>query len=413
MRIIMSLVGIVTLFFLAWLLSNNRKRINPRTVIAAFALQVGIAALILYVPRGDTLLNGLADGVQSVIDYAYVGIKFLFGPLGERKPGAITIAFHVLPVIVFFSALMATLYYVGIMQWVIKVLGGAIHKLVQTSRIESMSAVADIFVGHTEAPLVIRPYLATVTQSELFTIMTVGMATIAGAVMAGYAAMGIDLKYLITASFMGAPGALLMSKIIMPETDYRDPSLEKAQYTDSDAPPVNVFEAIANGARDGLMLALNVGAMLLAFVAMIALLNGIISGVGGLAGYEGLTFEKILGFVLAPLAFLIGVPWNEADVAGSLIGQKFVVNEFVAYLNFSGMMQTLSAHTQVVVTFALCGFANLSSIAMLVGGLGSLAPTRRSDICRLGFKAVLAGTLVNLMNAVLAGLFFALQAPSG
>jgi len=409
MTIMMSVVGIATLFALALLLSNNRKAINRRTVVTAFALQVGIAALILYVPHGDTLLNGLAGGVQNVIDYAYVGIKFLFGELGERKPGAITIAFHVLPVIVFFSALMATLYYLGIMQWVIKILGGGIHKLVQTSRIESMSAVADIFVGHTEAPLVIRPYLPTVTQSELFTIMTVGMATIAGAVMAGYAAMGIDLKYLITASFMGAPGALLMSKIIMPETDYRDPSLEKAQYTDADVPPVNIFEAIANGARDGLMLALNVGAMLLAFVAMIALLNGIISGLGGMVGFEGLTFEKILGVLLAPLAFLLGVPWQDAAEAGSLIGQKFVVNEFVAYLKFAQEIDQLSPQTRVVVTFALCGFANLSSIAMLLGGLGSLAPTRRSDIARLGFKAVLAGTLVNLMNAALAGLFFALQ----
>jgi concentrative nucleoside transporter, CNT family len=410
MTIIMSLVGILVLFGFALLLSDNRKAINRRTVLIAFALQVGIAALILFVPRGDTLLNGLASGVQSVIDYAYVGIAFLFGELGQRKPGSITIAFHVLPVIVFFSALMATLYYLGVMQWVIKVLGGGIHRLLQTSRIESMSAVANIFIGHTEAPLVIRPYLARSTESELFAIMTVGMATIAGAVMAGYAAMGIELKYLITASFMSAPGGLLMAKLIKPETDYRDPSLAEAQYTDTDKPPVNVFEAIANGARDGLMLALNVGAMLLAFVAMIALLNGIIGGIGGLFGYEGVTFEKILGFLLAPLAYLLGVPWQDADVAGSLIGQKFVVNEFVAYLNLSAIIDQLHPQTQIIATFALCGFANLSSIAMVLGGLGSLAPTRRSDLARLGFKAVLAGTLTNLMNAVLAGLFFSLKA---
>jgi CNT family concentrative nucleoside transporter len=234
------------------------------------------------------------------------------------------------------------------------------------------------------------------------------MATIAGAVMAGYAAMGIDLKYLITASFMGAPGAVLMAKMIMPETKYQDPKLDDAQYSES-GKPVNIFEAIANGARDGLMLALNVGAMLLAFVAMIALLNGMIGGIGGWFGVEALTFEKILGTLLAPLAFLLGVPWNEAVAAGSLIGQKFVVNEFVAYINFVGVKSQLSAHTQVIVTFALCGFANLSSIAMMLGGLGTLAPERRSDIARMGLKAVFAGTLSNLMSAVLAGLFFSLH----
>lgn len=409
MTIIMSLVGIVTLLLLAWLISENRKRINYRTVATAFGLQVAMAALILYVPGGGTFLNTFADAVQSVIDYANVGIQFLFGPLGERQPGSIIVAFHILPVIVFFAALMATLYYLGIMQLVIKFLGGGLHKLLKTSRIESMSAVADIFVGHTEAPLVVRPYLPTVTKSELFAIMTAGMATIAGAVMAGYAAMGIDLKYLITASFMGAPGALLMAKIIIPETDYRDPDLGKAQYSETGR-PVNVFEAIANGARDGLSLALNVGAMLLAFIALIALLNGMISGVGGWFGIEALTFEKILGWLLAPLAFLLGVPWNEAVVAGSLIGQKLVVNEFVAYLSFVQVYKDLSPQTQVIVTFALCGFANLSSIAMLLGGLGSLVPERRSEIARLGLRAVIAGSLSNLMSAVLAGLFFALHA---
>jgi len=409
MPIIMGLVGIVTLLGLAWLLSDNKKRINLRTVGTAFALQVAIAALILYVPHGDTALNAMSNGVENVIAYANVGIQFLFGPLSERKPGTLVIVIHVLPVIVFFAALMATLYYLGVMQKVVSILGGALHKLLKTSRVESMSVVADIFVGHTEAPLVIRPYLAGMTNSELFTVMTAGMATIAGAVMAAYAAMGIDLKYLITASFMGAPGAVLMAKILVPETKYQDPKLEDAQYSDS-GKPVNVFEAIANGARDGLMLALNVGAMLLAFVAMIALLNGMITGVGVWFGLEGLTFEKILGWLLAPLAFALGVPWNEAVVAGSLIGQKFVVNEFVAYISLVNVKAGLSAHTQVIMTFALCGFANLSSIAMMLGGIGTLVPERRSDIARLGLKAVLAGTLSNLMSAALAGLFFALHA---
>jgi CNT family concentrative nucleoside transporter len=407
MSFLVTLLGIGVLLALAVLLSGDRRRINLRTVVPAFLLQVTIAALILYVPGGDRALGAVSDAVQNVIDYANVGIVFLLGDLGERRPGYVTIAFHVLPVIVFFSALMSTLYYLGVMQKVVSVLGGAVHRLLGTSKTESMSAVANIFIGHTEAPLVVRPYLATTTESELFAIMTVGCATIAGAVMAGYAAMGIDLKYLITASFMGAPGGLLMAKIVLPETG-QPVRVEDVGY--DAGRPVNIFEAIANGARDGLMLALNVGAMLLAFVAMIALLNGIIGWLGGFAGFESLTFEQILGVLLAPLAWLCGVPWADADQAGSLIGQKFVVNEFVAYANLAAIKDTLMPQTQVVTTFALCGFANLSSIAILLGGLGSLVPERRSDIARLGLRAVLAASLANLMSATLAGLFMSLRA---
>jgi CNT family concentrative nucleoside transporter len=408
MSILMSLVGIVTLFALAVLLSDNRKKINYRTVSLAFLTQTAIAGLILYVPQGGQLLGGVVNAVQHVIDYGNDGIMFVFGEVASRNRG-ITIAFHVLPVIVFFSALMSTLYYLHIMQKVISIFGGWLHKLLQTSRTESMSAVANVFIGHTEAPLVVRPYLANMTQSELFAVMTGGCATIAGAVMAGYAAMGIDLKYLITASFMAAPGGLLMAKIIKPETDYRDPDVDHAEYGGT-VHPVNIFEAIANGAADGLKLALNVGAMLLAFVAMIALLNGMLSGLGGLFGYPELTLQGMLGVVFAPLAFLLSVPWAEANAAGSLIGQKLVVNEFVAYVSFVDIRESLSEHTQVVVTFALCGFANLSTIAILLGGLGTLVPERRQDVANMGLKAVLGGTLSNLMSAVLAGLFLSIPA---
>ena len=401
------LLGMVVLLALAVLLSGDRRNIRVRTVVPAFLVQVTIAGLILYVPGGERALGAVSGAVQNIIDYANVGIEFVLGDLGKRRPGYVTIAFHVLPVIVFFSALMSTLYYLGVMQKVVSVLGGAVHRLLGTSKTESMSAVANIFIGHTEAPLVIRPYLATTTESELFAIMTVGCATIAGAVMAGYAAMGIDLKYLITASFMGAPGGLLMAKIVLPETGV-PVRVEDVAY--DAARPVNIFEAIANGARDGLTLALNVGAMLLAFVAMIALLNGIIGWLGGFVGYESLTFEQILGVLLAPLAWLCGVPWADAHQAGSLIGQKFVVNEFVAYINLAAIKETLLPQTQVVTTFALCGFANLSSIAILLGGLGSLVPERRSDIARLGLRAVLAASLANLMSATLAGLFTSLRA---
>jgi CNT family concentrative nucleoside transporter len=407
MSSLVALLGMGVLLALAVLLSGDRRNIRLRTVVPAFLVQVAMAALILYVPGGERVLNTVSTAVQNVIDYANVGIEFVLGDLGKRRPGYVTVAFHVLPVIVFFSALMSTLYYLGVMQKVVSVLGGAVHRLLGTSKTESMSAVANIFIGHTEAPLVVRPYLATTTESELFAIMTVGCATIAGAVMAGYASMGIDLKYLITASFMGAPGGLLMAKIVLPETG-QPVRVEDVAY--DAGRPVNIFEAIANGARDGLTLALNVGAMLLAFVAMIALLNGIIGWLGGFVGYESLTFEQILGVLLAPLAWLCGVPWVDAHQAGSLIGQKFVVNEFVAYIKLAAIKDTLLPQTQVVTTFALCGFANLSSIAILLGGLGSLVPERRSDIARLGLRAVLAGSLSNLMSATLAGLFTSLRA---
>lgn len=407
----MSFIGIGVIFLLALLLSDNRRNINLRTVGLAFGTQTAIAALILYVPGGSTVLGGVVNAVQNVIDYGYDGTLFVFGDLANRNRG-ISIAFHVLPVIVFFSALMSTLYYMGIMQKVISIFGGWLHRLLQTSRTESMSAVANVFIGHTEAPLVVRPYLAGMTQSELFAVMTGGCATIAGAVMAGYAAMGVELKYLLTASFMAAPGGLLMAKIVMPETEYHDPKLADAQYSDTTT-AVNIFEAIANGAADGLKLALNVGAMLLAFVAMIALLNGMLSGIGAWFGYEDITLQKMLGYLFAPLAFLLSVPWQEATAAGSLIGQKLIVNEFVAYVSFVEIRESLSAHTQVIVTFALCGFANLSTIAILLGGLGTLVPERRHDVARMGLKAVLAGSLSNLMSAVLAGLFLSLAGMSG
>jgi CNT family concentrative nucleoside transporter len=406
----MSLVGIVTLFGLGWLISDNRKRINWRTVGIAFALQVAMAALILYVPGGDTVVTAMADAVQKVIDYGYIGVEFLFGELGRRKPGGFMIALHVLPVIVYVAALMATLYYLGIMQKVVTVLGGWLHRLLQTSRSESISAVANIFLGHTESPLVVRPYLARMTNSELFAVMTVGMATIAGAVMAAYAAMGVSLKYLLTASFMGAPAGMMMAKLLKPEVEYRDPNLAHAQFEDHDVQPVNIFEAVANGARDGLMLALTVGAMLLAFISLIALMNGLIGGVGGWFGFGDLTLQKILGWCLSPLAFLLGVPWSESADAGSLIGQKFVINEFVAYISFVEIKDHLSPQTQVIISFALCGFANLTSIAIMLGGLGTLVPERRSDLARMGFRTVIAGTLANLMSGALAGLFFALKA---
>ena len=406
MQVIMSLVGVATIFALAVLLSNNRGAINRRTIGLAFLIQVAIAALVLFVPVGGVVLDKVVKGVQYVINYGNDGIDFVFGNRVNESLG-FTIAFNVLPVIVFFAALMSLLYYLGIMQRVVGTFGGWLHKLLQTSHAESVSAVSNIFVGHTDAPLVVRPYLAKMTQSELFTVMTGGCATIAGAVMMGYAQMGVELKYLITASFMAAPGGLMMAKILVPETAPHDDT--PVEHVVEEDKPVNIFEAIGNGAMTGMQVAMAVGAMLVAFVGLIYLVNGILSGIGGWFGFEGLTLQWLLGWAFSPIAFLLGVPWEEATQAGSLIGQKLVINEFYAYVSFVEVRESLSPYTQLVVTFALCGFSNLASIAILLGGLGAIAPSRRHDIARFGLKAVIGGTLVNLMNASLAGFFFALQ----
>ena len=401
MQVVMSLVGVATIFSLAYLLSTNRGAIRGRTVGIAFAIQATVAAFVLYVPWGGKFLDQVVKGVQFVINQGKHGIEFMFGTkIGDSL--GFTVAFDVLPVIVFFAALMSVLYYLGIMQRVVGVFGGWLHKLLGTSHAESVSAVSNIFVGHTDAPLVVRPYLKGMTQSELFAVMTGGCATIAGAVMMGYAQMGVELKYLITASFMAAPGGLMMAKILMPETEPHDKQPVPEAVAEEDE-PVNIFEAIGNGAMTGLQVALGVGAMLVAFVGLIFLVNGL------LVGIEGLTVQWVLGKLFAPVAFLLGVPWEEAAQAGSLIGQKLVINEFYAYFTFVGIKESLSPYTQLVVTFALCGFSNLASIAILLGGLGAIAPSRRHDIARLGLRAVIGGTLVNLLNAALAGFFFALQ----
>ncbi|MEJ2255518.1 MAG: NupC/NupG family nucleoside CNT transporter [Woeseiaceae bacterium] len=403
----MSLVGIAAIFVIAFMLSNNRAAINRRTLAIAFALQTTLAAFVLYVPVGGRFLDRVVRGVQFVIDQGRYGIEFVFGTRIEESLG-FTIAFGVLPVIVFFAALMSVLYYLNIMQRVVGTFGGWLHKLLGTSHAESVSAVSNIFVGHTDAPLVVRPYLKAMTESELFAVMTGGCATIAGAVMMGYAQMGVDLKYLITASFMAAPGGLMMAKILFPETTPHDERPPTEDVPEEDR-PVNIFEAIGNGAMTGLNVALAVGAMLIAFVGLIYLVNGLLGLLGGLVGFDDLSVQWVLGKLCAPVAFLLGIPWSEAAQAGSLIGQKFVINEFYAYASFVGIKDSLSPYAQLVVTFALCGFANLSSIAILLGGLGAVVPSRRHDIARLGLRAVIGGTLVNLLNASLAGFFYTLQ----
>ncbi|RHW75263.1 NupC/NupG family nucleoside CNT transporter [Colwellia sp. RSH04] len=407
-----GVIGIFVLLAVAYWLSSSRKSINFRTVALAFSLQILLGAFVLYVPFGKDVLASMTNGVQSVIDSAKVGINFLFGGLGTDAMFSNGVGFvfavRVLPNIIFFSSLIAVLYYLGIMQWVIKIIGGGLQKLLKTSRPESLSATANIFVGQTEAPLIVRPYIAKMTQSELFAIMVGGLASVAGSILAGYAGLGIELKYLIAASFMAAPGGLLMAKIIYPETQANEIVNEAVDYNSGDDKPANVIDAAASGAASGLKLAVNVGAMLLAFIALIALLNTIVGGISGLLGYEDITIELLLGYFFAPLAYIVGVPSHEMLQAGSFIGQKIVVNEFFAYVNFVEIKDSLSAPTQAIITFALCGFANLSSIAILLGGIGSMAPSRRHDIARLGMKAMIAATLANLMSAAIAGVFISL-----
>ncbi len=410
-----SVVGMAVLFLIAWVFSGNKRAINYRTIISAFVIQVALGALALYVPLGREMLQGLASGIQSVISYGYEGVRFLFGNLapnakGDQGIGGFIFAINVLAIIIFFASLISLLYYLKIMPLFINLIGGALQKCLGTSKAESMSAAANIFVAHTEAPLVIKPYLKSMSDSEIFAVMCVGMASVAGPVLAGYASMGIPLPYLIAASFMSAPGGLLFAKIIYPQNEaissHADVSVEKH---------VNAIEAIANGASTGLNLALHVGAMLLAFVGMLALINGLLGVVGGFLGMEHLSLGLILGTLLKPLAFMLGIPWSQAGIAGEIIGIKIALNEFVGYMQFLPYLGDnppliLSEKTKAIITFALCGFANLSSVAMLIGGLGSLVPKKKDLIVRLALKAVLVGTLSNFMSATIAGLFIGLNA---
>lgn len=502
--------GMIVIIAIALLFSVDRRRIRFRTVALALALQVGFGVLVLYVPAGRAALETVTLGVQAVINSSGAGIDFLFGPVLPEEGSVF--AFQVLPVIVFFAALTSVLYHLGVLQWVVKIIGGGLAKLLGTSTPESMNAAANIFVGQTEAPLVIRPYVAAMSRSELFAVMCGGLATVAGSVLVGYSLLGAPLEYLIAASFMAAPAALLMAKLLVPSgaledapapadgadddgarpgaggpaqedeertgrrgvrqwlaggarrgaTSYaaleltRRPDAPAAERTDADhggagstttgrpcddvgaagtdrpgdadgAPgaatrtpggepvpatdaadeddePANVIDAAARGASDGLSLALNVGAMLIAFISLIALVNVVLGAVGGLFGLEALTLEQLFGYVFAPVMFAVGVPWSEALDAGSFLGQKLVLNEFVAFADFAPQIGDYSPKTQAIVTFALTGFANFGSLAILLGGLGGIAPSRRADIARLGLLSVLGGTLANLMSATIAGM---------
>jgi CNT family concentrative nucleoside transporter len=416
-RFLIGIAGIIVILAIALLLSTNRRAIRLRVVAAAFALQAGIAVLVLYVPWGRHVLEFLSGGVSDLLGYAKAGVDFIFGPLASPEIGGTSFAIAALPVIIFFASLVSILYYLGIMQLVVRWIGGAIEKVIGVSKVESLCAAANIFVGQSESPLVIKPYLAGLTPAQLFTVMTSGMAGVAGTILAAYAAMGIRIDYLLAASFMSAPGGILMAKIIMPDTeptvgepelplgdDAEAEQIALAEATHDEEKPANIIMAAAQGAQTGVKLAVAVGAMVLAFVALVALANGILTGIGHWFTTDDITFQGIIGTIFRPVMFLLNVPWHEAGAAGGFFGEKVVLNEFVAYIDLGKVQATLSPRTVAVVTFALCGFANFSSIAIQMAVTGGLAPNQRPMIAKLGLRALAAGSLANLMSAALAGL---------
>ena len=407
----MSIAGILAILALAFLLSTNRKAIRLRVVGAAFALQAVIAWLVLWTSWGRAGIQSLSAGVANLLGYANKGTEFLFGP-SANNPLANTFAIAALPVIIFFASLVAILYYLGIMQRIVRWVGGAIGWVTGISRVESLSAAANIFVGQSESPLVVRPYLAALPPSRLFTVMCVGMAGVAGTILAAYASLlgQSYLPYLLAAAFMSAPGGILMAKMIMPDDPSDsdkagDTKVDVAETFEEGVKPANIIMAAAQGAQTGVKLAVAVGAMVLAFVALVALANGLLGGLGNLVGIPNLSFQRIIGYFFAPVMFLIGVPWREAITAGGLFGTKLVLNEFVAFIDLGQMSSAvLSERSRAIVTFALCGFANFSSIAIQMAVTGGLAPNQRPMIAKLGIRALLAGSLANLMSAALASL---------
>ncbi|MEC9109557.1 MAG: nucleoside transporter C-terminal domain-containing protein [Pseudomonadota bacterium] len=442
--ILINLVGILAILLIAFLLSTGKRRISLRVVASAFALQALMALLVLRTPWGVQLIQALSNGVIALLDYSKVGIEAVFGPMGEN-PFTNTFVIAALPVIVFFAAIVSILYHWGIMQRLVRWVGGAIGWITGISKVEALGSAANIFVGQSESPLVVRPYLAALTPSRLFTLMSVGMAGVAGTILAAYASfIGAEaVPFLLAAAFMSAPGGILMAKIIMPDDDSvlaRDAAqlagvdpegeivlpktrisaegpaalteggkaheVEVAETFEEGHKPANVIEAAAQGTQTGVKLAVAVGAMVMVFVALVALANGILGGIGGMFGYPDVSFQQLLGLVFAPVMYLIGIPWEQAGAAGGLFGTKIVLNEFVAFIDLGAMdASVLSDRSRAIVTFALCGFANFSSIAIQMAVTGGLAPNQRPVIAKLGLRALAAGSLANLMSAALAGLF--------
>ena len=401
-----GILGVIVILGIAYLFSENKKKINWRLVATGLGLQIIFALIILKVPFGRKAFEAASGFITRILDFTAEGTTFLFGNLTDQATFGSIFALNVLPTIIFFSALMGILYYLGIMQAIVKFIAKGICKLLGTSGAETLSAVGNIFLGQTEAPLLVRPYISSMTKSEMTAIMVGGMATVAGGVMAGYVAMGINAGHLLAASIMAAPAGLVLAKMLVPETE--EPETKDITNIEVEKTASNVVEAAANGASDGLMLALNVAAMLLAFVALIALFNYLIGLVGGLFGFPELSLNWILGKLFSPLAFVMGVPTGDLSAAGSLLGQKVMINEFVAYSDLSALSSSgvLQEKIILIMTYALCGFANISSVAIQIGGIGAMAPNKKGTIAKLGFKALLGGALATCLTATIAGILF-------
>jgi len=406
MSTIMSCIGIAVLVLIGYLFSENKRQIKFKTIAGALALQILLGAFVMFVPAGVTIIEAMSSGVNSVIAFSNSGLTFVFGDLANYKLGFVFVI-NVLCVVIFISALISVLYYLKVMQFIINIIGGGLSKVLGTSKAESLSATANIFVGPIEAPSMVRPLVKNMTRSELFAVMTGGLASVAGGTMVGYINLGIDPKYILTACFMTAPAGLLFAKLLCPQTEHNlvnnDNKIEDADQ------PKGLLAAITDGSLMGMNQVITVTALLVSFVAIIALLNGIIGSIGNLFSIDKLTLEMIIGYLLSPLAFLMGVPWSEAIPAASIIGQKIAINEFVAYISFLEVSNTLSDKTQAIVVFSLCGFANIGSLAMVVGGIAAMCPDKRELITQIGPRVLLAAILANLMSGTIAGALVSLM----
>jgi CNT family concentrative nucleoside transporter len=421
--VVRSLMGIALLLFIGWLFSMGRGRVQWRVVLSALALQMAIGAVVLFSSTGNAVLLGIAAAVTHALEFGAKGTEFMFGGLVSPdvfKPGGLgfIFAFRVLPTIIYVTALIAVLYYLGIMRWIITILGTVLQKLLGVSKIESFCAVTTIFLGQNEMGAAVKPFVAQLKGPTIFVIMTSGMASVAGAALAGYAGLGVKMEYLIAASFMAIPGGLLFGKLLCPSNEQENISFDNIQFEEKK--PANVIEAAASGAALGFQIACAVGAMLIAFIGLIALLNGMIGGAANWIGYPGVNLETLLGKLFAPLASMLGVSWENAAFAGNLIGQKLILNEFVAYVGLAPYLQdpvkvaaagltVIDPRTLAILSFALCGFANISSIAILAGAFGSIAPHLRATVAQYGLRVVVAATLSNLMSATIAGIFLSVK----
>ncbi|MFE6795923.1 NupC/NupG family nucleoside CNT transporter [Paenibacillus chitinolyticus] len=406
MSILWGLVGLTVILGIAYLMSDHKKKINYRTVIVGLGIQLVFGYIVLKWDTGKQILEVVSAGFTNLFHYGYEGLSFVFGSLADKTQTTGNIfAIRVAMLAVFITPLIGILYRFGIMQFFMRVVGGGLGKLLKTSRAESLAAAGNIFLGLQEIPIMIKPYMKLLTRSEMFAIMVGGLASVAGGIMVAYAALGIPIAYLLSASLMSAPAGLIVAKIMIPETDTPvEAGSRELEEEDSDTKD-NLINIISKGASAGMRMAVQIIAMLIAFVSMVALLNGLLGWIGSWFGYGDLSLQMILGWVFAPLAFVIGVPWSEATITGSFLGQKFVMNEMIAFGSFAKEMEHLSPKTIAIVSFALCGFANIGSMGILLGSMRSLAPERSQEVGRLAFKAVIAASLANLLSGTIAGMF--------